>query len=89
LDAQDLNAEADEEQAARYDGDPWDELIAAWVEGKQHVSVGEILSGCLEKPKAQWGQVDKSRVARSLKSAGWERFQLRTPGGREWRYRKG
>jgi predicted P-loop ATPase len=88
LDTPELNAVAEQEQSARYEGDPWDEAIATWAEQHESVSIGEILGDCLLKPKGQWAQTDKNRVARVLQSAGWQRFQMRIGERREWRYRK-
>ncbi|MGH9652470.1 MAG: VapE domain-containing protein [Bryobacteraceae bacterium] len=87
LDSEELVQAASIEQEARYDGDPWDELIAKWTVMRQDISVSEVLSECLDKPKGQWTQADKNRVARSLRATGWERYNARTEAGREWRYR--
>lgn len=88
LDTPELNVLAEQEQAERYEGDPWDEEIAAWAEVREHVSIREILGDCLGKPKGQWFQPDMNRVARALQVAGYRKFQLRIGQGREWRYRK-
>jgi predicted P-loop ATPase len=87
LEAADLLEDAAREQADRYDSDPWQELIVRWVQGKHSVSISDILSRCLDKPTAQWTQVDKNRIARSLQSIGWARYRERTETGLEWRYR--
>ena len=42
-----LNREAAEEQADRYEGDPWDELIMAWAASRESVSIADVLSVCL------------------------------------------
>jgi predicted P-loop ATPase len=81
---------AREEQAVRFDADPWQQEIAKWIEDREDVSISEILSELLCKPKAQWGQADKNRIARTLKALGWEKFQKRVRGSdaRESRYRR-
>jgi putative DNA primase/helicase len=76
------------EQEDRYEGDPWDEPIATWVDGRENVSVSDVLTRCIEKPLAQWNQGDKNRVARALRSMGWERYRKRDAGELEWRYRR-
>jgi predicted P-loop ATPase len=76
------------EQADRYEGDPWEEVIGRWAEDRQSVSISEVLSRCLDKPQALWAQVDKNRVARSLRALGWERYRERQGSRLEWRYRK-
>ncbi|MCL4853333.1 MAG: hypothetical protein KJZ78_18405, partial [Bryobacteraceae bacterium] len=88
LDSVDLNREAAEEQADRYEGDPWDELIMAWAEGRESVSISEVLTNCLEKKKDQWTQMDKNRVSRSLRARGWVRYNSGPRRAREWRYRR-
>lgn len=88
LDSAELNQQAAEEQSARFEGGVWDCLIARWVDGRESVSVGEVLSLAIEKPKTQWTQADQNAVARCLRVMGWERYQIRTGDGREWRYRR-
>jgi len=88
LDSVSLNREAAEEQAERYEGDPWDELILNWVEGRDSVSIPEILTNCIEKKTEMWTQMDRNRVARCLKANGWKRFYARERGRREWRFRR-
>jgi predicted P-loop ATPase len=88
LDSVSLNREAAEEQAERYEGDPWDELILNWVDGRDSVSIPEILTNCIEKRTDMWTQMDRNRVARCLKANGWKRFHAREAGRREWRFRR-
>jgi predicted P-loop ATPase len=90
LDSEALVEAAAAEQANRYEGDPWDDLISRWVSIKSDVSIPEILEVCLNKPQSSWQQIDRNRVARCLRSLGWERYNARTGSsvtGREWRYR--
>jgi hypothetical protein len=84
------------EQRGRYEPDPWETVIEQWAERQSTVSIERILTLCLDKPKAQWTQADRNRIARSLKSLGWERYQRRIPESqqvdpqkrREWLYRR-
>jgi predicted P-loop ATPase len=87
LDSVTLNREAAEEQADRYEGDPWDELILTWTATRESVSIAEVLASGIEKKKDQWTQLDKIRVARCLRAHGWKRFNAGSRGAREWRYR--
>jgi predicted P-loop ATPase len=87
LDSVALNQAAEDQQADRYEGDPWDELILRWAETRESVSISEILTGCLEKKKDMWTQADKVRIARALRTAGWSRFYTGPRSAREWRYR--
>lgn len=88
LDSVPLNREAAEEQADRYEGDPWDELILAWAGLRESVSVAEVLTNCLEKKKDMWTQTDKNRIARCLRALGWIRYRTGPRGSREWRYQR-
>lgn len=84
----DLEKHAKREQADRFEGGAWDELIAKWVDEKEFVTVTEILEQCIAKPRGSWGQADRIAVARTLRSLEWKRVRAkRTDSGpREWRY---
>ncbi len=100
MDTPTLVEAAKTEQADRYQGDPWDGIIAAFVAGdsatgalapspRQSVSINEVLSDALQIEKGRQTQQDQNRVARCLKAMGWTRRQIRRPdGGREWRYHR-
>jgi predicted P-loop ATPase len=79
---------AEGEQTARYQGDPWDDLIAAHLEKVSDVSVAEILSDVIHMGTDRWSQGDMNRVARCLRARGLIRTQVRTGDKRAWRYRK-
>jgi predicted P-loop ATPase len=88
LDSVELNREAAEEQAERYEGDPWDDLILKWVEGRESVSIPEILAQCIEKKTEMWTQIDRNRVARCLRANGWKQYRCGPRAAREWRFRR-
>lgn len=71
LDTSALVEIAAEEQAARYQGDPWEEVVAPWLEARTSVSISEVLDKCVCKPQAQWTQADKNRVGRCLRALGF------------------
>ena len=79
---------AADEQASRYQADPWQEVIATWLDGQTSTSVPEVLNKCLPKPQAQWTQSNKTRVARCFRALGWERYRDRQGSRLEWRYRR-
>ena len=79
---------AREEQSEREAEDAWQENISKFVEGKDDVSVGEILGQALYMDAAKWTQPDQNRVARCLKRMKWERYRV-SHGDRPYRYRKG
>jgi predicted P-loop ATPase len=88
LDNQELNAAAVEEQADRYEGDPWEPMIRQWVSNRESVTVADILGHAIGRPLELWTQNDKIRVARCLRALRWERYRARSEGGLEWRYRR-
>jgi predicted P-loop ATPase len=88
LDTSALVEIAAEEQAARYQDDPWEEIIAPWLEVRASTSVSELLEKCVTKPQAQWTQADKNRVGRCLRALGWERYRERERERLEWRWRR-
>jgi predicted P-loop ATPase len=88
LDTAELIQLAADQQVDRYEGDPWEEVIAPWTETRSSVSISEVLEKCLAKPQAQWTQTDKIRAARCLRAQGWERYRERLGNRLEWRYRK-
>ena len=71
---------------ANLDRDSWEEKIAEWVVGRENVSVMEVLDFLGRRPE-EHTQSSRNRVAHCLKSLGWERFQRRIDGRREWCYR--
>ena len=88
LDTPDLVQLASDQQEARYEGDPWEEVIGPWLESKQSTAISEVLEKCINKPQAQWTQTDKIRAARCLRAQGWVRYRERQGDRLEWRYRK-
>ena len=65
---------AKEAQAERYIGDAWDEDIQRHVSIRSSVSIDEILTNVLHIEKGKWTQSDQNRVARSLRSQGFQRY---------------
>jgi predicted P-loop ATPase len=88
LDTSALVEIAAEEQSARYQGDPWEEIIGPWLEVRSSASVSEVLEKCVNKSQAQWTQADKNRVGRCLRTLGWERYRERERERLEWRWRR-
>jgi predicted P-loop ATPase len=88
LDTSALVEIAAEEQAARYQGDPWEEVIGPWLQARTSTSISELLDKCVNKPQAQWTQADKNRVGRCLRTLGWKRYRERDRERLEWRWRR-
>jgi predicted P-loop ATPase len=82
-------ADAERQQEARYTDDPWDGLIANFIETRTEVTVTAILEGALHHlDKGRWTQADQNRIARCLLSRKWERRQRRVNGERKWVYER-
>jgi predicted P-loop ATPase len=87
LDTPDLVAAAEKEQSERYDDDPWETPIAAWLKNRLETSVPDILAGALEKEAQHWTQVDKNRVVRILQRFEWKRYRKRVGKILQWCYK--
>jgi predicted P-loop ATPase len=88
LETSELVTEATRQQAERFESDPWEEVLAPWLSTRPSASISEALCCCLDKPRAQWTQADKNRIARCFHSLGWERYRERYGSALEWRYRR-
>lgn len=78
---------AAEEQADRFDADPWTPQIESWLDGRpDRITVDQVLQFCIQKPLPSWTQADKNRVGRCLKSLGYVRRQYRDNDRRYWAY---
>jgi Virulence-associated protein E len=89
--AEALRAEAAEQQEARRDNDPWDELVAAALDkqkDKTETAIMDILTGFGFMLKAgEIRQTEQNRVARILRKFGFYRFRA-SDANRTWKYRK-
>lgn len=78
-----------DEQEARQVRDAWDGPVAVWLSKKLPgvtVTVGDVLGELLGLEKSKWDQNAQKRAARSLRVAGWIRYQERVEGVRVWVY---
>jgi predicted P-loop ATPase len=69
------------EQAARYEGDAWEEPIRAWLVGKASTTIGAVAIGALEMDVGRVGTADQRRIQAVLTTLGWGQGQ-RTNHGR-------
>jgi hypothetical protein len=77
-----------EEQAARLEGDPWEDVIAAWTARRTEeaftmnelLGAGLGLSACVRNPRMT------SRVSRILEGLGFERRRAMVSGRRSYFY---
>jgi predicted P-loop ATPase len=77
---------ANEAQADRYVGDPWEATIAQFLQLQETVSIDDVLLS-LGIERGRWGQAEQNRVARCLKSLHWESYRPAQPP-RTRRYRR-
>jgi predicted P-loop ATPase len=85
---QETQRDAERHQRDRYIGDPWDEIIGAYVDLYSEVTIPDVLTNALHLDKSRWTQAEQNRVARCLKAQGCHRIQVRTGDKRVWKYRK-
>jgi predicted P-loop ATPase len=71
------------EQAERYEGDSWEELILDYIADKQKATVGQIARGALEFEDNRIGTADQRRIMAVLQQHGWRRLP-RTDSARWW-----
>jgi len=87
-------AAAEQQDERRADGDPWVEILAAWLAnplrpddiGTEGVSVADILGDALSIEPGRQTRFDQMRVATAMKSLGWVRKRRRIDGANIWRY---
>ena len=77
--------DAQEEQARRFEADPWEARILEWLASKADVSITQILENCIVKPTKDWTQADRQRIGKCLRSLHWIRYQNQHG---EWRFRR-
>ncbi|TAN57269.1 MAG: P-loop ATPase, partial [Rhodospirillales bacterium] len=68
--------------------DDWRDVEVARPEPLANVSVAEILGQAISIEPGRWTKGDQMRIGAYLKTHGWERYQCRAGGLREWRYRR-
>lgn len=81
FDDAELQALARAEQAERYEGDPWEDEVATYCEGRAYVQIADILRD-LGLKKHEWSQAEARRVVRCLKAVGWRQGKPRKVGGK-------
>ena len=80
-------AQAREQQADRYQDDPWQQAIADYCEDRTDISIDEILSGLLGVERAKWTRSDQTRIGQCLTHMQWEQYRGPRPA-RQRRYRR-
>ncbi len=72
------------EQEARFEGDPWRETIANWIDDKSTATVGEIARMALFIETPRLGTADARRISSVLQSLGWRRGKHDSKGNIQW-----
>jgi predicted P-loop ATPase len=90
LDTPALIQSATNEQEARYLADPWEDVIAEWVDKRQadltveaEITTADVLRGALSKEVDQWSRADETRVGIILRRLGWG--PVKRPAGKSRR----
>lgn len=79
------------EQIERHQHEEWEELIAAWAEGRESFTMAEVLGTCLNVPPERWERSIQTRVGGIVGTLGWEKKRVRCPGDwkrLQWRYQR-
>lgn len=76
---------AKDEQANRYEGDSWSDLMDTYLMGRMETTIGDTLEA-LDIPKAQWTKAAEMRVGKYLHTMGWGRKRLTRGGVRTYVY---
>lgn len=71
------------EQAARYEGDAWEENIADYLKTQSKVTVGQVARDALHIETPRIGTADQRRIVAALGQLGWKR-QPKDWQGRRW-----
>jgi predicted P-loop ATPase len=78
------------QQASRYEGDAWEETIAAWLDDENHkaarskITIGQIAREALSLETPRIGTADQRRIAAVLELRGWRRLPVDWHGKRWW-----
>jgi len=79
-----------EEQAARLDGDPWEDIVSSWTarRGPTSFAMNELLESALGMKAHGRNPSVTSRVSRILERLGFERRRAMTGGTRSYFYER-
>jgi len=72
------------EQAARYEGDAWEEPIHDYVDDKDKVTVGQVARDALSIETPRIGTADQRRIRSVLELFGWSQKKRGSDGTRWW-----
>jgi predicted P-loop ATPase len=72
------------EQAARYEGDAWEDAIRPYLDAHDKVTVSEVAREALHIETPRIGTADQRRIAAVLIDIGWKRQKQSWDGKRWW-----
>jgi predicted P-loop ATPase len=73
------------EQAARYQGDAWEENISDYLKDREKVTIGEVAQAALGFQTSRIGTSDQNRIRAILTALNWRREQAGTDAhGKRW-----
>ena len=72
------------EQAARYEGDAWEEHIATYIGTRDKVTASEVAREALGIETPRIGTTDQRRITAALEQLGWRRLPKDWEGKRWW-----
>ena len=70
------------EQAARYIGDPWDEVVRDYVDMLDETTTAEVLRHAVDMPLERIGLPDQRRIAAILRHIGWRKIPAARRAGK-------
>jgi predicted P-loop ATPase len=85
LDTPRLVSAAGEEQEARFEQDPWEEIIEDHLDGLKETSTNSLLQA-VGVPTERRSTVEWKRIAAIMRRRSWERKQVGTGPSRSWKY---
>ncbi len=85
LDTPQLVSAASEEQEARFEHDPWEEIIVKHINGLRETSMNSLLEA-VGVPTERRSTTEQKRVAAIMRRLNWERKQVGTGPCRSWKY---
>jgi predicted P-loop ATPase len=71
-------------QAERYEGDPWEEAVSAFLVGKSRVTISQVAKDALFIETPRIGKSDQNRIGAILMAIGWMRGKRGDKEERFW-----
>jgi predicted P-loop ATPase len=72
------------QQAARYEGDAWEEPVRNFIKDRGRITVGEVAREALGMTNDRIGTADQRRIMAVLEQLGWGKGSRGTGGTRWW-----